>query len=234
VKDAIGNDKLIGILLPEAGITPEEDIQDAKEVIKRLGIASLYIDISPVVNAFIKSYPKVAERVNNRLVYPNAYGNLKARTRMIFLYGVAKINNGIVVGTTDKSEWFLGYFTKYGDGAVDFEPISDLYKTQVRKLGEYLKIPERIITKKSSPRLLPNQTAEGEIGVDYETIDLILYYSLERKYSRKQVVTKLKVDRNIVDRVLKMVKKNSHKRKLPPRILLDNPKKLIDDLYNIA
>jgi NAD+ synthase len=81
---------------------------------------------------------------------------------------------------------------------------------------------------------LPNQTAEGEIGVDYETIDLILYYSLERKYSRKQVVTKLKVDRNIVDRVLKMVKKNSHKRKLPPRILLDNPKKLIDDLYNIA
>ncbi len=122
---------------------------------------------------------------------------------------------GLVIGTGDKSELLLGYFTKYGDGGVDVLPIGGLYKTHVRQLAKYLGVPDRIVEKLSSPRLWPGQTAEGELGVNYETIDSVLYYRFEKWLPEEEIAKTLNVPREMADRILNMVEKTQHKRLMP-------------------
>jgi NAD+ synthase len=104
-----------------------------------------------------------------------------ARIRMNILYYHASVNGYLVAGTSDKSELFIGYYTKFGDGAADIMPIANLYKTQVRALAKYLKVPQAIVDKKSSPRLWDNHLAEEEIGMGYETIDPILHLLIDSR-----------------------------------------------------
>jgi NAD+ synthase len=218
---SLGKENVIAVMLPEKGVTPRADVADSMEVVRELGIKYFKMEISPVISAFTKIYPRDAKRVKGKFKYPKAYGNVKARTRMIALYKVAQTNEALVVGTSDRSELLLGYFTKWGDGGVDLEPIGSLYKTQVRGLGKYLGIPEKILRKAPSPRLLPGQMAEKELKLEYEKIDLIFYYKFDQNLSRKRIAEKLGLEKGVVDRIFERVKKVEHKRNPPPIIKFD-------------
>ncbi|TRM96736.1 NAD(+) synthetase, partial [Sulfolobus sp. E1] len=198
------------ILLMPSSSTPKIDLEDSLELVKLLHAENKYklINIDEIVKT-ISNNIDTEDRV--------IIGNIKARTRMILLYAYAQKLNYLVVGTGDKSELLLGYFTKYGDGGVDVLPIGDLYKTQVRMLGRCLGLPERIVTKPSSPALWEGQTAEGEFGVDYDTVDSILYLRFDEMRSEEEISNMLKVPIEVVRKVDKLVKTSQHKR-LPPEI----------------
>jgi NAD+ synthase len=132
---------------------------------------------------------------------------------MIILYYYANKLNRIVCGSSDKSETMMGYFTKWGDVAADISPIMDLYKTQVRKLAEYLGFPAKLTEKPSTPALWPNQTAETELGIKYETLDLILY-GLERFMDTAEIAQQLNVEKTLVERVKSRWLATEHKRRM--------------------
>ena len=131
---------------------------------------------------------------------------------MTILYYYANTQNLLVVGTGDKSEILIGYFTKWGDGAADFRPIKELYKIQVRLLAKHLGIPEHIVTKPSSPRLWKGQLAEREIGIKYELLDLILFGLVDLKMKSVEIADQLNISSNIINKVVTMIKKTEHKR----------------------
>ncbi|MEM0363929.1 MAG: NAD+ synthase [Sulfolobaceae archaeon] len=199
------------ILLMPSESTPKKDIEDALKVIKMIGAEDKYevIEIDDIVNLISKKV-KTNDKVN--------IGNIKARTRMILLYSVAHDLDYLVVGSGDKSELMIGYFTKYGDGGVDVLPIGDLYKTQVRLLGKYLGVPEEIVKKPSSPALWPGHKAEEELGMSYELIDSILLLRYEKGYSVVNTARKLGVSESVVQKVDLMVRTSEHKRN-PPVII---------------
>lgn len=208
--EALGPENVLGILLPEKGLTSEQDIDDATGVVKSLGIDHRIIEISPVLQAFsslIKDFDKTNLSAN---------GNLKARTRMCMLYYHANLMNRLVMGTGNKTELLLGYFTKYGDGGVDIEPIGGLYKTQVRGLARYMGISPGIIDKIPTAGLWPGQTDEGELGVSYETADRVLTLLVDEKRDISNVKKTFSPD--IVDRLMSLMHANEHKR-LPPASL---------------
>lgn len=205
--EALGSGNVLGLLLPEKGITTDEDIEDAQEVVKILGIGHKLIEISPVLRSFSKAIPDF-----DKTALP-ANGNLKARTRMCILYYHANLMRRMVVGTGNRTELLLGYFTKYGDGGVDIEPIGGLYKTQVRGLARYMGIPAGIIDKTPTAGLWKGQTDEGELGVPYETADKILAMLVDEK---KELSAVRKVFSPAhVDRLVALLHANEHKR-MPP------------------
>ncbi len=205
--EALGADKVLGLLLPEKGSTTEQDIDDAMEVARFLGIEHKTIDISKVLNSFSSTIPDFNK--NNLL----AAGNQKARTRMCILYYYANLMRRMVVGTGNKTELLLGYFTKYGDGGVDIEPIGGLYKTQVRALSRHIGVPSRVIEKTPTAGLWPGQTDEGELGVTYEVADKILAMLVDEKKEISDV--KKFFPAYHVDRLAALLKSNEHKR-YPP------------------
>jgi NAD+ synthetase len=197
------------LLLPSSS-TPARDVQDALELTEMLGGRDKreVVEIDGIVR-------EVGSRVKSE--DPLVLGNAKARIRMTLLYAFAQKLDYLVIGTGDKSEILLGYFTKYGDGGVDVLPIGDLYKTQVRLLGRHLGVPEKIVTKPSSPALWEGQTAEGELGLSYEVADAILYSRFEEMKRPEEVAKELGVDISLVRRVDELVMRSQHKR-LPPEI----------------
>lgn len=205
--EALGPDNVSGLLLPEKGVTNEQDIDDAMDVVKILGIDHKVIDISEVLRSFSSTIPDY-DRAN--LI---ANGNLKARTRMCILYYHANLMNRLVVGTGNKTELLLGYFTKYGDGGVDIEPIGSLYKTQVRNLARFMGVPSRIIDKTPTAGLWPGQTDESELGITYETADRILAMLVEEKRDIADVKKEFPPDS--VDRLVALLSSNAHKRMTP-------------------
>ena len=198
------------ILLMPSSSTTKKDMEDAMRIIKMINAEGKYtlINIDNITQE-LSNLVKTSDKI--------IVGNIKARVRMILLYAFAQKMNYLVVGTGDKSEIMLGYFTKYGDGGVDILPIGDLYKTQVRMLGKYLGVPEDIVNKPPSPALWEGQTAEGEIGLDYETIDSILYLRFEEMREIEEISEMTKTDISKVQRIINMVKTSQHKR-LPPEI----------------
>lgn len=203
--EALGSRRVSCLIMPDARVTPDSDVADAKLVAEELSVEARVIDIAPIHRAFMKGLSQ------NRL----AEGNLRARIRMSLLYYSANSSNKMVVGTGDRSEALVGYFTKYGDGGVDILPIGDLYKTEVRKLAEVMGINRRIISKKSSPRLWPGQTAEGELGMSYEKIDEILRLRVDLKKSLGETAAKTGSNAADVRAVAARYEKSAHKRGLP-------------------
>lgn len=204
--EALGKENVLGILLPEKDITSEADIEDALEVARMLRIEHKLIEISPV----LRSFSKVMDFDKTDII---ANGNLKARTRMCILYYHANLMHRMVVGTGNKTELLLGYFTKYGDGGVDIEPIGCLYKTQVRGLARYMDVPARIIDKTPTAGLWKGQTDEGELGVSYETADKVLTMLVDEKKDISAVKKSYPAD--IVDQLVARISSNEHKR-MPP------------------
>ena len=211
---ALGKDKIKVLIMPDRETTPPEDVDDAISLAESLGVEYTVIDIADIIDAYAKYVPFFDKE------HKIATGNLRARIRMSILYYYANKHGLLVMGTGDKSEILLGYFTKYGDGGVDVLPLGDIYKTQVRELGRRLGVPEKILTKPSSPRLWPGQLAEEELGVKYEVIDAILYRYVDLRMNIDDIANELGIDRDIVVSIVKRVHVNEHKRLFPliPRI----------------
>jgi NAD+ synthase len=207
---ALGKEKVVGILMP-ASHTPKQDVEDARALVRSWGIKSYEVDIDPVFSTFLES---ISLEGGNRI----AEANLKARTRMVINYYFANSLGMTVAGTGDRSEDMIGYFTKYGDGGVDFLPIAHLYKTQVRQLGARLGLPEHIVRKPASPQLWPGHKATDEIPVDYERLDLVLYGLFDQKLQPKEVSERCGVGLETVEVVLRKHRQSVHKRSYPPML----------------
>jgi len=205
---AIGGDKVLGLILPERETYNPKDLKHAELVAEKFGIKTEKIDITPVLEVLEKTIPVFDPK--DKL----CKGNLKARTRMLYLYYYANKLNLIVCGSSDKSETMIGYFTKWGDVAADISPLMDLYKTQVRKLAKHIGVPDEIVEKPPSPMLWPGQTAEEEIGLKYETLDLILY-GLEHFMKIEDIANQLGLRRDLVEKVKKRWQIMEHKRRMP-------------------
>ena len=195
-------EKTMAIIMPDTDITPKSETEDALKMIALTGIEYKLIDIKPIVN----EYSKYLE--------PNdwAKGNLRARVRANILYYYANAKNYLVLGSSDKSEYLIGYFTKHGDGAADLVPIISLYKLQVREIAKFLDVPQNVIEKKSSPHLWKEHGAEKEIGASYEEIDSILYCLAEKKLPAEETAKITDIEKTIVENIYQLHRNSQHKR----------------------
>jgi NAD+ synthase len=203
-------DTTLGLIIP--CFSSEEDIKHAKMVASKFRIETRVLDISDIFTSFLSLVEgeQYDEAVKGAISL--AVANLKPRLRMICLYYFANTLNYLVAGTGNKSELSIGYFTKYGDGAVDILPLGDLLKTEERKLAAELGIPEEIIEKVPTAGLWAGQTDEGEIGMSYEVLDRIIS-ALERGDVSG---IHLKFEPELVERVKRMLEKSRHKREKIP------------------
>lgn len=195
VKKAVGDNHL-ALILP-CHSSPV-DLEHANLIAQTFALKTETVDLTPVYDLLLTILPPGT---------PMARANLKPRLRMLTLYYYANTLNYLVVGTGNKSELQVGYFTKYGDGGVDLLPIGNLYKTQLREFAHYLGIPREIIEKPPSAGLWEGQTDEGEMGITYSELDSIL-----------EALENGKADDSspLVLKVKGMVKSSAHKRALPP------------------
>ncbi len=205
-RDALGPSKVHGVILPDRGFSSDL-CRETEAFAIGLGIDVLTIPIDPVEEAYRHSLPSEMDRV--------AWGNIKARIRMTIDYALARGFRSLVVGTGNKSELLLGYFSKYGDGGADLLPLGDLYKTQLRTLAREREIPEPILERAPTAGLWEGQTDEGELGAPYGTIDEVLA-GLEQLYTEEEIVARTGLDANIVHALVTRVEVNRHKRRLPP------------------
>ena len=195
-------EKSLALIMPNSKITPNSETEDAIKIVDRYSIEYKLIDIG-----FIhREYSKYLEP------NPLAFGNLGARIRANILYYYANARNSLVLGSSDKSEFLIGYFTKFGDGAADLLPIVSLYKTQIRELAKNLEIPQNIISKPSGPHLWEGHTAETELGLNYEEIDSILYCIVDKNIPVDEAAKITEIPISDVDRIYRMYKKSEHKR----------------------
>jgi NAD+ synthase len=205
---AIGGSKVLGLMLPEAENFNQKDIDDAKVVAEKFELQTQICDMSDILGCLYNAIPVFDPK--DRV----CKGNLKARSRMIYLYYYANKFNKLVCGSSDKSETMMGYFTKWGDAAADLTPIMDLYKSQVRKLAIHLGIPQELALKPSTPALWPAQLAETELGIKYETLDLILY-GLEKFMTIEDIANQLNIQKSSIAAVKNRWLANEHKRRMP-------------------
>src|SRR6185503_18509923 len=193
---ALQNHLIIGMSMPEKHVTPKKDLQNVRSLSKKLGIRYKEISIGYGKKILLNKSPE------NKL----AGGNFSARIRMALLYYYAATNNLLVLGTADKSELMIGYFTKFGDAGADIFPIGELYKSQVRLLGKELELPYQILQQPSSPGFWRGHLAEKEIGLPYQEIDKIL-----ESYQRNQL-GKRNFSQKKIKLVIDLIKKNQHKK----------------------
>ncbi len=195
-------EKTVALIMPDTSITPKSETDDALKMISLTGIEYKLIDIKPIVNEY------------SMYLEPNdwAKGNLRARIRTNILYYYANSKNYLVLGSSDKSEYLMGYFTKYGDGASDITPIISLYKLQVREIAKYLGVPENVILKKSSPHLWKDHAAEEELGSTYDEIDPILYCLFEKKKTIEETAKLTQSDKSVVKKIYQLNLNSEHKR----------------------
>jgi NAD+ synthase len=203
-KEALGVKNVQCLFLPDAAI-PESDRKHQQLLVKTFRLKCKTVDITPFVDQF-KGCVQKPKRMT--------LANIKPRVRMLLLYEYANDAGSLVCGTSNKSEILVGYFTKYGDGGVDFQPLGDLYKTQVYQLAKYLKIPTSIIAKPPTAGLWIGQTDEKELRMSYTTLDHILY-GLELKLEAEEIQKIAHVSKTQVERIRTMRMKSQHKRRTP-------------------
>ncbi|HEV8696842.1 MAG TPA: NAD+ synthase [Candidatus Limnocylindrales bacterium] len=218
--EAIGADRLLCVLMPYRTSSPASR-GDAEAVVTQLGCASELVDISPMVDGF---FGPDSEASSLRR------GNFMARMRMSVLYDRSVVWGGLVVGTGNKTESLIGYTTIFGDSACAFNPIGDLYKSQVRQMAEAIGVPDAIIRKAPSADLWPGQTDETESGFTYPILDRLLFWLVDKRRSIDEVVA-LGFERELVERVDRMVAGAEFKRQVPPIAKLGPRTAGIDYLY---
>ncbi|MEK6958128.1 MAG: NAD+ synthase [archaeon] len=174
--EAIGRENVSALLMPNSEITKYSSTKDAEDFAKKLGVKYLVVPVDPVILAFSGSILWNQSEI--------AKANLNARIRAVLLYNYANSFDALVAGTGNKSEFYLGYFTKYGDAAADFFPIGSLLKTQVRALAAYGKLPKGFLEKVPSAELWKGQEDEKELGLAYEEIDALLPLLLGEKQGK--------------------------------------------------
>jgi NAD+ synthase len=209
-------DQILGIIMPTV-TTPAEDIEDAISVAEALGIEYEIIHVDDLIEPFKDLCIHAAKKNNGSKEFREiANANLKARIRMMILYYHANDLNRLVIGTGNKTELLVGYFTKHGDGGVDILPIGDLYKTEVRELAEHMGVPSGIIEKAPTAGLWAGQTDEEELGIKYDILDRILYLMVDKKMDEKEISQKLEIPLSEVLRIKNKVKTSEHKLKPTP------------------
>ncbi|HZW56312.1 MAG TPA: NAD+ synthase [Nitrososphaerales archaeon] len=206
---ALGPHRVLGVYLFEEGST-SQDLRDAMGVAKSLGLKTLDISISPLLQPIQKM---LESRL--RTVSKITSANIKARIRMVLLYAIANQKKLLVAGTGDRSELLVGYYTKYGDGAADILPIAHLYKGEVRQIAQALNLPPEIAMKPSSPNLWKGQKATDELPADYPELDKILALLYDARKSPAQVSRIAGVSQAKVKMTIMMNSKSKHKRALP-------------------
>jgi NAD+ synthase len=202
--EALGRQNVLAIRMPYRTSSPES-LLHAQLVIDQLGVPHDTVDITPMVEPLFKRFPDMPAL---------RQGNVMARERMIVLYDQSAAWKGLVVGTSNKTELLLGYGTLFGDMASAVNPLGDLYKTQIRQLAAAVGVPQPIIDKPPSADLWLGQTDEGEMGLTYEQVDRLLYLLVDERYSLDEAV-EAGFERGYGERVWKMVRVNSFKRRLP-------------------
>lgn len=221
--EAIGAPNLLCLLLPYRTSSPESRA-DAEEVVRELGCPSRVIDISPIVDGYFEG------SIAGEQVDAGRRGNMAARARMAVLYDQSVTWRGLVLGTGNKTEALLGYTTIFGDNASALNPIGDLYKSQVRQLAEEMGVPRQVRFKKPSADLWPGQTDEGELGLSYEQLDRLLYWMVDRRLSRGQLV-EAGFEPSTIERVEHLMAASEFKRQVPPVAKLTTRTPGVDYLY---
>ncbi len=206
------------LFLPEAGVNLGSDLADAKDIAESLGVPYSIIEIEGIVESVMKAFPWVSFSEDNK---DASVANIKPRIRMLLTYLASNLGDRVVLGTSNKTELLVGYLTKHGDGAADFEPIAQLYKTWVWQLAEYVGVLPQIVRKTPSAGLWVGQTDEGEIGVDYPTIESILYGLVEKEMQVSAVADEFDISLDLVEKISGMMRSSRHKREMPASIDLD-------------
>jgi NAD+ synthase len=220
VASAIGPEQLLCVLMPYRTSSPASRA-DAEEVVAALGCPSEVVDITPMVDGYFGIESDAS---------PLRRGNFAARMRMSVAYDRSVTWGGLVVGTGNKTEGLIGYTTIFGDNASAFNPIGDLYKSQVRQLAVAIGVPTSIVRKAPSADLWPGQTDEGEGGFNYPLLDRLLFWRIDKRRSIEEMEA-LGFDRATVERVDRMVATSEFKRQVPPIAKLGPRTSGIDYLY---
>lgn len=218
--EALGPENVLAVRMPYETSSPES-LEHAQLVIDELGVNSLTIPITDMVEPLFVRYPE-SDHIRR--------GNVMARARMIILYDQSQAFKGLVVGTGNKTEILLGYTTQYGDSACALNPLGDLYKTQVRQLARALELPEVIIDKPPTADLWVGQTDEGELGFTYAEVDQLLFLLVDERYSPDDCI-EAGFPEPFVKDVIGLVRKNHFKRVMPPVAKLSNRTVGYDFLY---
>jgi len=202
--EALGPQNVLALIMPYKTSDPKSR-SDAQQVVQQLGIRDLEVNISPQIDAYFERFPDADQRRR---------GNKMARERMTILYDQSSAWQGLVIGTSNKTELLLGYGTIYGDMASAINPIGDLYKTQVWQLADAMGVPTAIVQKAPSADLWAGQSDETELGFQYRMIDQLLYYLVDHRYSVEELRRLGFEDTFMVD-IIRRVRDNQYKRRLP-------------------
>ena len=200
---ALGPDAVLAVSMP-SDVSALDDLEDAVKLCQRLGCEHRTVPIGGVIGAY-RALPGFEES-------PYLLGNLMARTRMAVLYYYANRDHRLVCGTSNRTEYLLGYFTKYGDGAGDVQPLLHLYKREVYRLARELDLPERVLAKPPSAGLWPGQRDEAEIGLSYTAIDDALAALAAQGW---------RAETEVEEQVLARVRASGHKRRGPPSLFTE-------------
>ena len=204
LRDALGKENVLAIMMPYKSSNPDS-LNHAKLVVEDLGINSKTIEITDMIDAYFK---------NEKEASSLRMGNKMARERMSILFDYSSKENALVVGTSNKTEIYLGYSTQFGDSACALNPIGDLYKTNIWDLSRYLKIPNELIEKKPSADLWGGQTDEQEMVLTYKEADQVMYRLLEENKTVEEVLAE-GFNKDLVDNIVKRMNRSEYKRRMP-------------------
>jgi len=218
--EALGAENVLAVRLPYKSSSPDS-LEHAQELIDQFKVQSETIDITDMVEPLLAHDPQITKQRK---------GNIMARSRMIVLYDQSAVFQGLVMGTSNKTEILLGYSTLWGDMASALNPIGDLYKTQLRQLSRALGIPPAIVDKAPSADLWAGQTDEGELGFTYEEVDKLLFLLVDQRYSVQECIEE-GFNEAFVNAVLTRMRRNQFKRMMPPVAKLSNRTVGYDFLY---
>jgi len=202
--EALGADNVTGLCMPYRLSNPTS-LADATAVATALGMHQEIVEITPQVDAYFERFPDAGA---------SRRGNKMARERMTILYDTSERDHSLVIGTSNKTELLLGYGTIFGDMASALNPIGDLYKSQVWQLAAHLQLPGQVVTKAPSADLWEGQSDEQELGFAYAQVDRLLYHAVDLRMSRGELFDHGH-DPAFVDSVLRRMRLNQYKRRLP-------------------
>ena len=204
LRDALGKENVLAIMMPYKSSNPDS-LNHAKLVVEDLGINSKTIEITDMIDAYFK---------NEKEATSLRMGNKMARERMSILFDYSSKENALVVGTSNKTEIYLGYSTQFGDAACALNTVGDLYKTNIWDLSRYLKIPNELIEKKPSADLWEGQTDEQEMGLTYKEADQVMYRLLEENKTVEEVLAE-GFNKDLVDNIVRRMNRSEYKRRMP-------------------